>query len=203
MKLSARVSGAIAVAARQVTVVDGFFGRTQEEAALVSDAATLHATKAVADSVVASDAVSMRLDLSLADVSRAVDAPSVDNAAGAGQIDKALQVSVSVTDSGPAFAATTMLFDDVISSEVVTLNLIPGLSPLVVDEQVGASEQVFMNLVRAFADAVQAAESPTLSIAGAQTDYADVTYFAEDYVGISSSSGDYADPTYFAEAYTA
>lgn len=165
-------------------VVSKSFGRTLSDAAGSKDGPSRSYARFLADGVAAADSA------------------QVDNQTAAGQLTKSLAEVVTARGS-LSFHDFAVFVDNVSTGESVVVTLLHGLSPLRVDEFVGASDAPALQLLRTLIDTVQAVDTPTLSLSGAVTDYADPSYFADDYVGAAAPAGDYADPTYFAETYTA
>lgn len=181
---------------------EGVISLVLNDSTSASDVVSKGLGRTLVDAAGSKDGPSRTYSRFLADIATAADSAQVDNQTPAGQLTKSLAEVVTARGS-LSFHDFAVFLDHVFTGESVVVTLLHGLSPLRLDEFVGASDTPALRVIRGFNDTVHAVDEPTLSLSGAVTDYADPSYFADDYVGASAPPGNYADPTYFAEQYTA
>lgn len=136
----------------------------------VSDQATLSFTKSIDEPVSAVDSRSMDFIKALSDQSSAIDQAAI-------AFVKALQESVSTQET---FAFDIYkYFQGADSASVTDATAIDFTKPLT--ESASVSDQKFLELIKGLTETLTAGDSGQLFSTG----YADLTYFAEDYVGES------------------
>jgi hypothetical protein len=150
------------------------FGKYLDDVFSVSDSASLSTGKSLTDSITLADVLSLLTTLSKAETVTASDAKVI--AFTGSQSD-----TVTGADSITSIAFTKFLADTLTTVDSLAITSGDVEQDAVAIDDIGALDHPVMNIGKILADTTTSSDSGVLFI----QDYSDITYFLEDYVGVS------------------